>query len=158
MNCSAGAPREWCSIQGAKSRLSFSDSVIRCLGPWKSAKVETSSTRLKSFTCVPPIPSPQRLSAPAKLIRAVKGNNPAAGLAQQDPARRSQCSTASRRPPSTGARPSFQPPCVTASSCSDSSSVNNLERIRKRCPVGDSTLNPLPRPGTTSTVRWVWLQ
>ena len=36
--------------------------------------------------------------------------------------------------------------------------MNSRERIRNRCPVGDSTLNPLPRPGTTSTVRWVWLQ
>ena len=33
-----------------------------------------------------------------------------------------------------------------------------VERIRKRFPSGASTENPLPRPGTTSTVRWVWLQ
>ncbi|GAB3472978.1 hypothetical protein GCM10027440_00920 [Nocardiopsis coralliicola] len=32
------------------------------------------------------------------------------------------------------------------------------ERIRKRWPVGASREKPLPRPGTTSTVRRVWLQ
>ena len=51
-----------------------------------------------------------------------------------------------------------QPPWITSTSCSDSSSVNSRDLIRNRCPVGDSTLKPLPRPGTTSTVRWVWLQ
>ena len=40
---------------------------------------------------------------------------------------------------------------------SHSSSVNSRERIRNRTPSGASTENPLPRPFTTSTVRWVWL-
>jgi hypothetical protein len=34
-----------------------------------------------------------------------------------------------------------------------SASVSSRERIRKRTPSGASTENPLPRPGTTSTVR-----
>ena len=34
----------------------------------------------------------------------------------------------------------------------------SVDRIRNRLPSGASTENPLPRPGTTSTVRWVWLQ
>lgn len=34
----------------------------------------------------------------------------------------------------------------------------SAERIKKRLPSGASTENPLPRPCTTSTVRWVWLQ
>jgi hypothetical protein len=34
----------------------------------------------------------------------------------------------------------------------------SVERIKKRLPSGASTENPLPRPSTTSTVRWVWLQ
>ncbi len=40
----------------------------------------------------------------------------------------------------------------------DSSSVNNRDRIMNRTPSGASTENPLPRPRTTSTVRWVWRQ
>ena len=39
-----------------------------------------------------------------------------------------------------------------------SSSVNSRERIRKRTPSGASTEKPQPRPGTTSTVRWVCFQ
>lgn len=34
----------------------------------------------------------------------------------------------------------------------------SADRIRNRLPSGASTENPLPRPGTTSTVRCVWLQ
>jgi hypothetical protein len=50
IKCSAGAPREWCSIQGAKSPFSFSDSVIRYFGPWKSAKVEAAHESMKGDT------------------------------------------------------------------------------------------------------------
>src|SRR5699024_7471616 len=34
----------------------------------------------------------------------------------------------------------------------------SAERMMKRLPVGDSTLKPPPRPGTTSRVRWVCFQ
>lgn len=40
----------------------------------------------------------------------------------------------------------------------NSSSVSKRERIRKRTPSGASSENPLPRPGTTSTVRCVCFQ
>ena len=39
-----------------------------------------------------------------------------------------------------------------------SSSVNSRDRIRKRTPSGASSEKPAPRPGTTSTVRWVCVQ
>ncbi len=42
-----------------------------------------------------------------------------------------------------------------ASRAAHSSSVNTLERIKKRTPSGASTEKPLPRPLTTSRVRWV---
>src|SRR5699024_500045 len=35
---------------------------------------------------------------------------------------------------------------------------SSAERMMKRLPVGDSTLKPPPRPGTTSRVRWVCFQ
>ena len=43
-------------------------------------------------------------------------------------------------------------------SCSASSSVNSRDRVRKRRPVGPSSENMPPRPGTTSMVRCVCCQ
>jgi len=56
---------------------------------------------------------------------------------------------AGRGPLNSGPQPSRR---------SHSSSVNSRERMRNRTPSGASTENPLPRPFTTSTVRWVWRQ
>ncbi len=39
-----------------------------------------------------------------------------------------------------------------------SSSVSNRDRIMNRNPVGASSENPAPRPGTRSMVRWVCFQ
>ena len=47
--------------------------------------------------------------------------------------------------------------CV-ASSQPASSSVNKRERVRKRWPVGPSSENMPPRPGTTSMISWVCCQ
>ena len=52
--------------------------------------------------------------------------------------------------PRSGAPSSFSARC--------SASVNKRERIKKRTPSGASREKPAPRPGTTSTVRWVCAQ
>ena len=49
-------------------------------------------------------------------------------------------------------------PMVTGLSAADSSSVKSRDRMRKRTPSGASSENPAPRPGTTSSVRWVCFQ
>lgn len=62
---------------------------------------------------------------------------------------------ASRRPERETAPGPVQgrAPFVTAGQRHDPLSPNSVERMMKRFPVGDSTLKPLPRPGTTSMVR-----
>ena len=47
---------------------------------------------------------------------------------------------------------------LDAPSASFSSGVNALARLRNLNPSGDSRLNPLPRPGTTSSTNWVCFQ
>src|SRR5580704_14394039 len=49
-------------------------------------------------------------------------------------------------------------PWAEPKKCASSSSVSSRDLIRKRTPSGASTENPLPRPFTTSTVRWVCFQ
>src|SRR4051794_40276790 len=53
---------------------------------------------------------------------------------------------------------SLQPADGASPKYASSASFSIRERIRNRIPVGPSTLNPAPRPGTTSTVRCVYFQ
>jgi kumamolisin len=61
-------------------------------------------------------------------------------------------------PPLLSGQHSRPASCQASWKWASSSSVISRDRIRKRTPSGASTEKPLPRPGTTSTVRWVCFQ
>lgn len=63
-----------------------------------------------------------------------------------------------RRGPQPSGRSRQTRVCGPSPKQSSSASVSMRDRMMKRLPVGPSTLNPAPRPGTTSIVRCVYFQ
>src|SRR5664279_3870137 len=152
---SAGAPREWCSIQGAKSPFSFSDTVIRYFGPWKVRKsrcqCRARNSRNTSPTPSTDMPTPvgpnSKRSPPPG---AVPTDTSPPGSPPPNPSGSAASNTSAT--PTTGASPSTTPAPRPTSTADYPTVPSPAPRNKPSTPPSAST-SKTPQPGKSTPRR-----